>query len=257
VDGSFLYPRGGIGAIALAFEKALPRGAVRTDSQVTGLRHEGGRITGVVAGGRLFEPVDQVVSSLPVSILPGLLDPAPPDEVATEVARLRFRNVRLVAVFLARGSVGDSATMYFPDPGLPFTRAAEPRNRCSSMAPTGCTSLIAEVPCGPDDEAWTAAGGDVERAVVDGLVRVGLVEPSEVIGSTSHRLGAAYPVLDRDAVDAVGRVTEWLGRFENLHLTGRGGLFMYGWIHDMVRGGFETVQKIAPSATETTLRAAR
>lgn len=244
VDGSFLYPRGGISAIPRAFEKALGDGVVHTGAKVAGLTHDGQRITGVATGDGSVQNVDHVVSSLPVSLLPRLMKPAPPESVMVEATKLSFRNVRLVAVFLKRPSVSDSATMYFPNPDLPFTRVAEPRNRCPSMAPNGHTALIAEVPCASGDRHWTVDSETIEAEVVNALERVGLVDPTEVVGSTSHRLAAAYPVLDCDAVHAVERVGEWLGRFDNLHLTGRGGLFMYGWIHDMVRGGLETVQKI-------------
>ncbi len=32
--------------------------------------------------------------------------------------------------------------------------------------------------------------------------------------------------------------------FENLHLVGRGGTFTYGWIHNMIREGWQAVASI-------------
>lgn len=244
MEGSFLYPRGGIGAIPAAFARAIGDGVIRTGARVTGLVHDDRRITAVAVNGEEPEPVTRVASTLPVSLLPRLLTPAPPDRILGQVARLRFRNVRLVAVLVARSTVTDAATLYFPDGGVPFARVAEPRNRCPSMAPEGRTALVAEVPCAAGDPAWTEPAAGVEAAVVEAMVRIGLIGAAEVLGTTSRRLPAAYPVLDRDAVAAVASVAEWLGGLENLSLGGRGGLFMYGWIHDMVRGGRELVEAI-------------
>ena len=44
-------------------------------------------------------------------------------------------------------------------------------------------------------------------------------------------------------------ITRYLDRFTNLRLTGRSGRFVYGWIHNMMRFGLETVHEIAAEET--------
>ena len=43
-------------------------------------------------------------------------------------------------------------------------------------------------------------------------------------------------LVDR-AESAAAEVARYLGRFDNLHLLGRNGLFQYGWLHSVMRMG--------------------
>jgi len=244
MEGSFLYPRRGIEAIPAAMARAIGDGVIRTGSRVVGIRHRAGRVESVEVEGGEVLAVERVASTLPLSVLLRIMDPPPPADIEEASARLRFRNVRLVVVLVDRPSVTDAATLYFPDGGLPFARVAEPRNRCQEMAPAGRTALAAEIPCSDGDRWWRDDDRAVEGVVAGHLDRIGLVAEHEVLGTTSRRLPHAYPVLDRAALAASERAGTWLRGFDNLHLGGRGGLFMYGWIHDMVRGGRDLVAQI-------------
>ncbi len=244
MEGSFLYPRRGIEAIPAAMAHAVGDGVIRTGSRVVGIRHRDGRVEAVVVDGGEVVETERVASTLPLGVLLRILDPQPPADVVEAATRLRFRNVRLAVVLVDRPSVTDAATLYFPDSRLPFARVAEPRNRCPEMAPAGRTALAAEIPCSDDDRWWRDDDRVVEEVVAGHLARIGLVAETDVLGTTSRRLPHAYPVLDRAALAASDRAGTWLRGLGNLHLAGRGGLFMYGWIHDMVRGGRELVARI-------------
>jgi protoporphyrinogen oxidase len=113
------------------------------------------------------------------------------------------------------------------------------------MSPQGRTSLVAELPCQDEDPAWA----DGDEAVIDRvrghLETVGWVGDGEVIDACSRRLGNAYPVLDTGSDQRVAAIAEYLEGLGNLHLSGRSGRFVYGWIHTMMRFGREIVQEIA------------
>jgi protoporphyrinogen oxidase len=174
-----------------------------------------------------------------------MLSPPPPPEVQLLADAIRYRQVRLAVLFIDRQSVTQAATVYFPHRRFPFTRISEPRNRSPEMAPAGKTSLLAEIPCHEDDELWRADDSAVIDAVRSQVVAIGWVRPGEVLGGAVHRLANAYPILDTRCVSAVGEIHRYLAGFANLWLVGRSGRFVYGWIHDMIRMGFETVAEIA------------
>ena len=88
--------------------------------------------------------VDEVVSSLPMNRLLGMLDPGACREDLRSY--FRFRNLVLVALFINKEKITDSASLYFPGSDTLFTRAYEPRNRCASMSPPGKTSLVPKSP---------------------------------------------------------------------------------------------------------------
>ena len=157
---------------------------------------------------------------------------------------IRYRQVRLVVLMLDRESVTRAATVYFPSSEFEFTRLSEPRNRSTEMSPPGKTSLLAEIPCHEEEEIWRADDQSLIDTVRSRIIDIGWVRPDEIIGGVTDRLPNAYPVLDIRCEAAVAEINRYLGRFRNLHLTGRSGRFVYGWIHNMMRFGLETVDQI-------------
>lgn len=245
VEGIFYYPRLGIGQISERLADECGRDAIRTSAPITRLLHDGRAIRAVEVAGRERRDADVVVSSLPLGRTLEMLDPPPPPEVQRLAGAIRYRQVRLVVLFVDRPSLTRAATVYFPHRRFPFTRISEPRNRSLEMAPPGKTSLLAEIPCHEDDALWRADDGTVIDAVRGQVEAIGWVRPGEVLGGAAHRLTNAYPILDTRCASAVEGIHRHLARFDNLWLVGRSGRFVYGWIHDMIRMGVETVVEIA------------
>jgi len=245
LEGSFLYPRRGIGQVTEALAAVCDRDALHTGARVTRVEHDGRAVRSIEVNGERKWPVEAVVSTLPLPLLLHLLDPPPPHELMQLAEGLRYRHVRLVAFFLDRPSVTGAATVYFPDASFPFTRVYEPRNRSAEMAPAGSTSLVAEVPCQDDDVAWTEDDPAVIDRVRHHLEAIGWISDGELIDTCSERLVNAYPVLDTGCEQRVAAISGFLRGFANLHLSGRSGRFVYGWIHTMMRFGREIVEEIA------------
>src|SRR5262249_20928929 len=147
LDGAFFYPRQGYGRIVERLAESCGRQNIRLNSRVTRLFHLGNRIHTVEINGVRKMAVDEVACSLPPGVVRRLLLPQPPADVLQIASQLRYRNVVLAAVFLAKERVSNNGSIYFPDAEIPFTRVYEPKNRSAEMCPEGCTSLVAEIPC--------------------------------------------------------------------------------------------------------------
>jgi protoporphyrinogen oxidase len=245
VEGRFFYPRGGIGGVPATLAEACGRDRIRTRTRIETLEHDDRRVTAVRTDGGERLPIEEVVCSLPLSLTVSLLEPHPPDSVVDVARALRFRQVILVALFLDRPSVTGAATVYFPSARFPFTRVCEPRNRCPTMAPEGKTSLVIELPCFTNDGIWRASDEAIIDLVLRHLAETEWYGEGEILGGAVRRLSNAYPVLETGCEQRVAEIEAYLDRFTNLHMVGRGGTFTYGWIHDMVRAGRETVAAIA------------
>jgi len=251
VEGVFYYPRLGIGQITERLADACGRDAIRTGAPITRLLHDGQRIRTLEIGGRERRDADVVVSSLPLPLTLSILDPPPPPEVRRLAGAIRYRQVRLAVLFVDRPSLTGAATVYFPHRRFPFTRISEPRNRSPEMSPPGRTSLLAEIPCHEDDELWRAEDAAVIDALRAHLLAIGWVRPEEILGGVAHRMANAYPVLEVGCARAVETINRYLAGFANLWLVGRSGRFVYGWIHDMMRMGLETVAEVADGRRAT------
>jgi protoporphyrinogen oxidase len=243
LEGAFYYPRqGGIGTIAERLHQECGPRAVRLRAAVTRIHHRAGRIVAIEINGRERLEVEQVISSIPMSEFIASLEPLPPAAIVNAARQLRFRSLVLVALFLDRPQVTANASLYFPDPRVPFTRVYEPKNRSLAMAPAGRTSLVAEIPCFADDLLWLQSDAELLAAVREPLCRFGFLNGDEIFDTVVVRLQAAYPVLDQSSLGERQRVHEYLDGFVNLSLTGRNGLFLYTHIHDQLKRGKEIVE---------------
>ena len=246
LDGSFYYPKKGIGAISEALAEQAGKENIRTGSTVTKIFHDYKVIRAVELNGREVIDTGEVVSSLPLNLFTRILEPQPSAELLGLAQGLRYRNMILAAFFLNRESVSKSATVYFTDAEIPFTRFYEPRNRSRLMSPPGKTSLVVEFPCQPEDPVWNLEPDQMVEKVRSPLLRVGLFQEEEIIDTAVHKINQAYPILELGYEEKLEKIFTFLRGFGNLRLTGRNGRFVYAWIHDMIRFGREIVEEYEP-----------
>ncbi len=237
LDGSFYYPRHGIGMIPEALASACGDRHIRKNAEITGIIHDGARITAVELIGGQHIAVGSAVSTLPLDRFAQMMTPNLPKKIVELTKELRYRHVALVALFLDRPSVTRAATLYFPGPEFPFTRVYEPRNRSPLMSPKGKTSLVVEIPCQSEDDTWAMPDRQLVTLVSEPLVRAGLIEKHQIMGSAVHRMISAYPVLEAGFEDKLATVMNALESFPNLAFAGRNGRFAYVHIHDLMRRG--------------------
>jgi protoporphyrinogen oxidase len=247
LDGEFLYPIDGYGAIAETLAEGLPAAALHVEHEVAGLECSGGRLRRIHFSDRPSRAVPgRVVSTLPLTLLARLLGDALPPAAREAASRLRFRHVRLLFLRLARPRVSRNATLYLPDPRLCVSRVCEPKNRSPRMAPEHETALVAEVPCSAGDPIVSLPDDELAGRVVRELTGVGLVAPGEVLEWRHHFLPNAYPVYSLDYRDAAERLRDAVGSIGNIDLLGRNGLFWYSHLHDQLRLARDYVASLAP-----------
>lgn len=241
LDGEFLYPARGIGAIAERLRDSCGEVNIRLRARVTKLLHDGRRIQALEVNGVERIAVDQVVATLPLNVLVQCLEPAPPDDILALAAQLRFRNLVLAALFLDADRITDAGTVYFPNPEFPFSRVYEPKNRSAAMAPPGRTSLVAEIPCDEQGPVWQAADQELSDLVCLHLGRLGWIQEAQVLDAWVVRLSHAYPVLEKGVEAKVERLGAFLGSFQNLKWCGRNATFQHASMHEVMRQGQEII----------------
>jgi protoporphyrinogen oxidase len=241
LDGHFYYPRLGFGMIVEKLAASCGHERLRTGARVTGFQHDGRRIHAVQINGEETIPVTKVISTLPLSLTARLLAPALPASIEDDIARLKFRHVVLVALYLNKSSVTRVGSVYFPDPGFPMTRVYEPRNRSAAMAPAGRTMLAVEIPCHSTDAVWQQDDHELVRLTAEKLKACGWYREDELAGGCVKRIPNAYPVLEAGIQAVVGRILDATSQFENLTILGRNGEFRYTHTHDMLRLGHDAV----------------
>ncbi len=244
----FLYPRLGIGRIAERLAEEIARGGeVLTGQGVERIVHSGGRIESVVVKGRegpMTLRGDEFVSSIPITTLVHMFSPPAPAEIVDAASRLFFRDLVIVTVMVGRRRVTDQTWIYIPERRVPFGRIHEPTNWSEEMAPPGKTLLVAEYFSFRGDNIWGESDERLVDITVSHLEGLGFLRRHEVIDSIVLRVPEAYPLFEVGYRELCGKLYDYLGRFENLHITGRGGMFRYYNMDHAIESGISSAEKI-------------
>ncbi len=213
----FYYPKhGGFQAITDGLAASLAS-RIRLATPVTELERRGD--TWYVNG----EAFDCVVTTLALNDLPAVL-PAMPSGPAEAMRSLEFNSMTCFLLALDRPEHPDLSWVYLPHAEQgPANRITYMSNYSPNNAPAGKTSFLCEV---TNDGRAPFPGPELERAVVDGMVRAGLLAPEELLFTDSHRTKYAYIVFDHD-YDARRRAAfDWLDAVDLIPL-GRFGRYEY------------------------------
>lgn len=250
LDGSFYYPKMGIGTIAKKLGEFCGEKRILRNSKVTKILHNHKRIQTVEINGKERIDADEVVSTLPLNLFLQMMEPMPGKEILLLAKSIRYRNVILVAFFLNKESVTKVATVYFPEPNFPFVRIYEPKNRNMYMSPPGKTSLVAEIPCQQGDKIWSLEDEKLIQLIQPWIVQIGWVRKEEIINAVVSRISYGYPILEIGFEEKIQKINTYLRGFKNLKLSGRNGKFVYAWIHDMMKYGKEIVKEYTSPRTK-------
>ena len=122
------YYRGGFVALAETLADAVRTqgGAIRTNTLVSGLRVEGGRVTGVVTPGGIV-PADGVIATPALPIIADLVTPHVPSAYVERLRRIRYLANVCVVLELDR-SLSDIYWLNVNDPSFPFVGVIEHTN---------------------------------------------------------------------------------------------------------------------------------
>jgi protoporphyrinogen oxidase len=234
--GGFFYPRRGFGQISQSLQREAEKAGAEFafDARVEKIEHKDGRVAAVryrKDGEEVAKPVDDIWSTLPLSLLVRMMDPPAPAEVLEAAGRMRSRGMILVYLVLEQDQFTEYDAHYFPELSVPISRLSETKNYYNSTEPKGVTVLCAELPADPGDAHWGMGDDDLGRALCGWLGQVGLPVTAKVRRTVTRRLPHAYPVYDRGYEANFKVIDEWVKGIGGLLTFGRQGLFAHDNTH--------------------------
>ncbi len=244
----FLYPELGIGRISDRLKEEIEReNEVFTGTEVVRVNHSNFSIGGVEVRNHDYSGIvrgGEFISSIPLTRLVTLLQPAPPEDILEAASRLKFRDLVVVAVMINRKRVTDQTWIYIPEQKIPFGRIHEPTNWSERMAPEGKTLIVIEYFSFAGDKTWNKGDRDLIDMSVEGLEWLGFIKKDEVIEGAVVRAPKAYPLFEVGYKALCDKLYDYLGRFRNLHIAGRAGMFRYYNMDHAIESGMSTAEKV-------------
>lgn len=234
--GGFFYPRRGFGTISETLRaRAEAAGAVfELGAAVDAIEHVGGRVRAVrwqKNGAAHRRESDTVWSTLPITTLVRLMQPAAPDPILEAASRIRYRGLILIYLVLEQERFSEYDAHYFPELTVPIARVSEPKNYSATSEPAGVTVLCAELPSDPGDAWWPLSDEELGARLCGWLNEVGLPIQARVRRTVTRRLSYAYPVYDRGFEPSFRLMDEWVAGVRGLLTFGRQGLFAHDNTH--------------------------
>tara|TARA_R110002072_G_scaffold43340_16_gene121856 strand:+ start:7253 stop:8737 length:1485 start_codon:yes stop_codon:yes gene_type:complete len=250
----FMYPRDGYVRIPerMAEDIVAKHGeeAIKLDSTVTRIKYHGPNDFEVVYsdtnGVETSIPATTVVSTIPLGVLPRIMEPACDQSVIDAAKGLTFRALVTVNIILKKERVSIDTWLYIQDEDIIFGRLHEPKNWSKAMVPDqSTTSLVLECFCTKDDHIWSMSDEEIgQRCIEDLEKKLKFIDSSEVIDFACVRTLQAYPVYDLEYADKIAVIHDFLSGFEGLHIVGRGGTHRYNNADHSIEMGLLLGRKI-------------
>jgi len=230
----FMYPRNGFGRFSERMADAITAkgNEIKLGVGIDRVHHEAGRVTAVSVdedGVKSRVAGEQFISSVPLTLLAQMMEPAAPAEVIAAAKSLIFRDIITVNLMLKKPQVTKDTWLYVHDRNILFGRFHEPKNWSPAMVPgENYTSLVVEYFCSRGDDIWAMTDEQLVEQTIKHLIDdMHFIARDEVIGGFAIRAPRAYPSYVIGYEGPLNILKGYIAQFENLQYIGRGGSFRY------------------------------
>lgn len=231
----FQYPRMGSGQLYESIKDYLHQNnqTVMLDTEVVRVHHQDQQVRQITLRNRQTneaETVDcnELISSIPISLLIQQLDPSPPAEVIEASKSLKFRNTILVYLIVGASELFPDNWLYINDPNVQLGRVTNFANWSQEMLPNDeQTPLCCEYWCNTNEAMWRKSDEELLAQAEKDLKRINLLDDEKITGGFVLRLPRTYPIYAGDYKESLATIQDYLEKFSNLQLVGRYGAFKY------------------------------
>lgn len=261
----YYYPKKGPGQLweTLADEIRRRGGEIIMNTRVERIRVENGRVSAVTAAdGREFTG-DYFMSTMPVKDLVAGMGEAAPADVRRIAAGLPYRDFITVGLLVnklklqnktkVRTLTGDvpDCWIYVQERDVKIGRLQLFNNWSPYMVadPKHTMWIGLEYFCNEGDELWSMSDEAFIDFAIGELVKIDVIDRSDVIDSIRIRVKKAYPAYF-DTYSEFDTVKDYLSGIENLWCLGRNGQHRYNNMDHSMLTAMEAVRAIAAGSTD-------
>ena len=207
---------------------------VYLNHRVVGVKTNGYMITDLIFdNGTSYDVSDSIiVSTIPLNVLCETLDIP---------CSLIFNSVRLVYMVFSKEIVlpKDVHGIYYAHDDFHFHRVTEHKQYSDYGYPKDKTLLIFEISYTARKHLGEISDEQIISEVLEQFCELDLVEKKDFVKGFSKRLPYVNPVMISGYEKELSKINSELSRYNNLHVAGGSGEFMYGDVQTMVARGWD------------------
>lgn len=241
----FFYPKFGPGQMWEITAKQVQEcgGEVHMKHQVTGVRHENGKvISATVKNMKTQEtrdiPCDYFFSTMPVRHLVKMMDPAPPENVREVSSGLIYRDFLTVGLLLKKLHIqvrGEKPTSDIPDNWI-YVQEGDVTVGRVQVFNNWSPYMVEDYPnthwigleyfVNEGDELWNKPDPEMIKFGIKEMIQIGFIQEEDVIDACVLRMPKAYPAYF-GSYDRLDEIRDWSLAIPNMFLIGRNGMHRY------------------------------
>lgn len=241
------YPRQGIGTLAghIAERITQNQGKVHTGCRVNRItRKPDGSFTVTAACGeetRVFEGT-HVISTLPLTELIPMLNPAPPANVMESIRHLAYLSLLVVYLVIPKREILESSYVYHL--ARPYNRIGDMNKFCPDLCPPDENMLALEFTCHKGDSLWEKSKDELFEMSVSYLEKDGILKRDEVKRIFVLKSAYGYPVYAYDYKKHLEAVRTFVNSTSGLEIAGRSGNYQYMDMDQCLHKGFRKAEEV-------------
>ena len=202
--------------------------------RVVDVKTDGYNITDLIFSDGTTQDVSDsvIVSTIPLNVICKSLNIS---------CDLKFNSVRLVYTLVSKERVLPSGvhSVYYAHDDYHFHRITEQKQYSDCGYPKDKTLLISEVSYTARKHLGEISDEQILNEVVEQMTELKLIEKEDYIKGFTKKLPHVNPVMTLGYEKELSKVNSELSKYNNLHLAGGSGEFMYGDVQTMVVRGWE------------------
>ncbi len=226
----FHYPRRGPGQLWQYAADMVNRdgGECRLNSRVKTVHREGKHLKAVTLEDGTRITGDKIISTLPLTTLVRVVEPAAPLEVQEAALSLRYRDYLTVCLIVDEPDPFPDNWVYVHDASVLVGRVQNYKNWSEEMVPeedrATRTALGMEYFCNVGDSLWEMTDEELIDLATKEVEKIGLISPNKVVDGVVYRVPKSYPVYDEHYAAHVQTIRDFVDAFDNGATIGRNGL---------------------------------
>ena len=104
--------------------------------------------------------------------------------------------------------------------------------------------LAVEISCHYESDMWKSSDKEIFSMCIQGLEKDNFIKKEDITDYKVIKVPSVYPIYRKDYDIHLKETQECFKKIKNFYSIGRQGQFYYGDIDQMIRIGFDTVDKI-------------